>query len=143
MIPECNIRLDLTLNLQKLPERHPGAGMRLAYEHGAGMIGSVSEGTIARHLGWVRRLIAASTLEAGELVAELGAFAALPEVRGGGGGLAELHSYLMVLALARRRAQGHRLPASSLRGNARPQPGGTTIESGLTVLTLVQYQLSI
>ena len=106
VIPECNIRLDLVLNLLQLVERKPDAGMRLAYEHGAGVIGSVSERTIGRHLGWVRRLIAASVLEASELVAELAPFAALPEVRAGGGGLAELHRYLMALALARRRAQG-------------------------------------
>ena len=106
VIPECNIRLDLAVNLLKLVERHPGTGMRLAYEHGAGVIGSVSKRTIARHLGWVRRLIAASVLEASELVAELAPFAALPEVRAGAGGLAELRRYLMALALARRRAVG-------------------------------------
>ena len=106
VIPECNIRLDLAVNLVKLVERHPGAGMRLAYEHGAGVIGSISERTIARHLEWARRLTAASVLEASELVAELAPFAALPEVRVGAGGLAELHRYLMALALARRRSQG-------------------------------------
>ena len=106
VIPECNIRLDLVLNLLQLVERKPDAGMRLAYEHGAGVIGSVSERTIRRHLGWVQRLIAASVLEASELLAALAPFAALPEVRAGGGGLAELHRYLMALALARRRAQG-------------------------------------
>ena len=31
VIPECNIRLDLVLNLLKLVERHPSGGMRLAY----------------------------------------------------------------------------------------------------------------
>ena len=106
VIPECNIRLDLVANLLKLVERHPGVGMRLAYEHGAGVIGSVNERTIARHLGWVRRLIAGSVLEASELVAELAPFAALPEVRAGGRGLAELHRYLMALAIAGRRAVG-------------------------------------
>ena len=59
----------------------------------------------------------------------------------------------MALAIARgravgraavgRRARGHRLPASALRGGARPPAGGTTIESGLTVPALVRYQLSI
>lgn len=106
VIPECNIRLDLVVHLLKLVERHPGVGMRLAYEHGAGVIGSVSERTIARHLGWVRRLIAASVLAASELLAELAPFAALPEVRAGGGGLAELHRYLVALAIAGRRAVG-------------------------------------
>ena len=106
VIPECNIRLDLVLNLHKRVARDPDAGMRLAYEHGGGVIGSFCERTIARHLGWVRRLIAASVLEAGELVAELAPFAALPEVHAGGSGLAELHRYLMALALARRRALG-------------------------------------
>ena len=106
VIPECNIRLDLVLKLLKLVERDPGAGIRLAYEQADTVIGSVSERTIARHLGWARRLIAASVLEARELLAELAPFAALPEVRAGEGGLAELHRYLMALALARRRAQG-------------------------------------
>ena len=109
VIPECNIRLDLVLNLHRLVARHPKGpevGMKLAYERAAGVIGSVSEHTITRHLEWVGHLITASTMEAGELVAELAAFAALPEVRAGGSGLAELHRYLMALALARRRAQG-------------------------------------
>ena len=61
------------MNLLKLVERHPGAGMRLAYEHGGGVTGSVSERTITRHLEWARRLTAASVLEASELVAEVGA----------------------------------------------------------------------
>ena len=106
VIPECNIRLDLAVNLLKLVERHPGTGMRLAYEHGAGVIGSVSERTIARHLEWVRRLVAASVMEASELLVELAPFAALPEVRAGGGGLAELRRYLMALTIAGRRAVG-------------------------------------
>ena len=106
VIPECNIRLDLVVNLLKLVERQPDTGMRLAHEHGGGVIGSFCERTIARHLGWVRRLIAASVLEASELVAELAPFAALPEVRAGGGGLAELHRYLAALATGRRRARG-------------------------------------
>ena len=109
VIPECNIRLDLVLNLLMLVERHPKgpeAGMKLAYERAAGVIGSVSEHTITRHLEWVAQLIAASTLAASELLAELASFAALPEVHAGGSGLAELHRYLVALALARRRAQG-------------------------------------
>ena len=106
VIPECNIRLDLVVNLLKLVERHPWAGMRLAYEQAGAVIGSVSERTVARHLGWVRRLIAASALEAGELLAELAPFAALPEVRAAGGGLAELHRFLVALAIAGHRAVG-------------------------------------
>ena len=31
VIPECNIRLDLVLNLLKLVERHPSDGQKLAY----------------------------------------------------------------------------------------------------------------
>ena len=106
VIPECNIRLDLTLNLQRLVELHPGTGMRLAHEQADAVIGSASERTVARHLGWVRRLIAGSVLEAGELLAKLPAFAALPKVRAGGRGLAELHRYLRALAIAGRRAEG-------------------------------------
>ena len=117
VIPECNIRLDLVLNLLQLLERQPDAGMSLAYEHGAGVIGSFCERTMARHLGWVQHLIAASMLEASKLVAELAPFVALPEVRAGGGGLAELHRYLMALVIARRRAQG-RGAVGAVRGVA-------------------------
>ena len=100
VIPECNIRLDLVLNLLKLVERHPSGGMRLAYEQADAVIGSVCEHTIARHLKWARRLVAEGTLEASELVAELVPFAALPEVRAGGRGLAELHRCLRALTVA-------------------------------------------
>ena len=153
VIPECNIRLDLVLNLLKLEERHPGSGSALAYEQADAVIGSACEHTIARHLKWARRLVADSTLEASELMAELVAFATLPEVRAGGRGVAELQRYLTALTVARRRAYGrvgggaaprhHPLPASALRGGARPQPGGTTIESSITARRLVRYQLSI
>ena len=105
VIPECNIRLDL-VQLLRLVERDPGGGMRLAYEQADAVIGSPSERTVARHLGWVRRLLAASVLEAGELLAELAPFEALPEVRAGGGGLAELQRYPTALAMARGRAVG-------------------------------------
>ena len=115
VIPECNIRLDLVMKLLKLVERHPAAGMRLAYEQADAVIGSASERTVARHLGWVRRLIAGSMLEAGELLAKLPAFAALPEVRAGGGGLAELHRYLRALVIAGRRAVG-RGPVGAVPG---------------------------
>ena len=40
------------------------------------------------------------------MLVELAPFAALPEVRAGGRGLAELHRYLMALAIAGRRAVG-------------------------------------
>lgn len=108
VIPECNIRLDLVLNLLMLVERHPEpeVGRKLAYEHAAGVIGSFCEHTLARHLAWVGHLLAASTLAASELLAELAAFAGLPEVRAGRGGLAELHRYLVALATGRRRARG-------------------------------------
>ena len=106
VIPECNIRLDRVLNLLKLVERHPNGGMRLAYEQADAVIGSVCEHTIARHLKWARRLVAEGTLEASELVAELVPFAALPEVRAGGRGLAELHRCLRALTVAGRRAHG-------------------------------------
>jgi hypothetical protein len=106
VVPECNIRLDLVLNLLKLEERHPGSGSALAYEQADAVIGSACEHTIARHLKWARRLVADSTLEASELMAELVAFATLPEVRAGGRGLAELHRHLTALTVARRRAYG-------------------------------------
>ena len=70
VIPECNIRLDLLVHLLKLVERHLGAGMRLAHEQADAVIGSASERTVARHLEWLRRLIAANVLKASELVAE-------------------------------------------------------------------------
>ena len=54
VIPECNIRLDLMLNLLKLEERHPAAGAALAYEQADAVIGSACEHTIARHLKWAR-----------------------------------------------------------------------------------------
>ena len=100
-----------------------GGGMKLAYERAAGVIGSVSERTIARHLGWTQRLIAASVLEASELLAELVPFAALPEVRAGGSGLAELHRYLAapLLTTARSRGAHHqRLPAPPSVPSRRP-----------------------
>ena len=106
VIPECNIRLDLVLNLLKLEERHPTAGAALAYAHADAVIGSASEHTIARHLRWARRLAAATVLEASELLAELAPFATLPGVRVAGGGLAELRRYLAALTAARRSAHG-------------------------------------
>ena len=104
VIPECNIRLDLVLNLLKLAERR--GGRRRAYAQAVAVIGSVCETTIARLLRWVRRLLAASVLGASELLAELMPFAALPEVRAGGGGRAELRRCLVALIVARRRAHG-------------------------------------
>ena len=48
VIPECNIRLDLVLELWK---KHPTAGSARA--HAYAVIGSACERTIARHLLWV------------------------------------------------------------------------------------------
>ena len=106
VIPECNIRLDLVLNLLKLVERHPSDGQKLAYGRADAVIGSACEHTIARHLRWARRLVADSALEASELVAELVPFAALPGLRAGARGLAELHRCLLALAVAGGRAHG-------------------------------------
>ena len=106
VIPECNIRLDLVLNLVKLQERHPSGGTALAYAQADAVIGSACEGTIARHLQWARRLAAATVLEASELLAELAPYAALPGVQVAGGVLAELRRYLAALTAARRGAAG-------------------------------------
>ena len=104
VIPECNIRLDLVLNLMKLEERHP-SGAALAYEQADAVIGSACERTVARHLQWARRLVADTKLEASERLVELTAFAELPGVRVAGGGRAELRRYLAALC-ATRRASG-------------------------------------
>ena len=106
VIPECNIRLDLVLNLVKLQERHPSGGTALAYGQADAVIGSACERTIARHLQWARRLAAATVLEAGELLAQLEPFAELPGVAVGGGVLAELRRYLAALTAAARAAGG-------------------------------------
>ena len=109
VIPECNIRLDLVLNLLKLAQRPPPrGGQKLARERAAAVIGSACERTMTRHLEWLRWLVAESTREASELMAELVAFAALPEVRAGEHGLAELHRWLQALTAARGRLHGRR-----------------------------------
>ena len=82
VIPECNIRLDLVLNLMKLEERDP-KGATLAYEQADAVIGSACERTIGRHRQWARRLVADTTLEASALLVELTPFAELPLVRAG------------------------------------------------------------
>ena len=43
VIPECNIRLDLVLNLLKLEERDLGSGSALAYEQADAVIGSACQ----------------------------------------------------------------------------------------------------
>ena len=105
VIPECNIRLDLVLNLLQLEEA-PGGGRALAYAQAGAVIGSASERTAARHLQWARRLVADTKLEASELVVELAPFTPLPGVHVGAGGLAELRRYLAALTAARRSADG-------------------------------------
>ena len=105
VVPECNIRLDLVLNLMKREERHPSGGAALAYEQADAVIGSACERTIARHRQWARRLVADTKLEASELLVELTAFAELPGVHVAGGGRAELRRYLAALS-ATQRASG-------------------------------------
>ena len=106
VIPECNIRLDLVLNLLKLEERAASGGRALAYAQADAVIGSACERTIARHRQWARRLAADTLLEASELVVELAPFTTLPGVHVGAGGLAELRRYLAALTAARRSAYG-------------------------------------
>ena len=105
VIPECNIRLDLVLDLLKL-EQAPRGGRALAYAQADAVIGSASERTAARHLQWARRLVADTLLEASELVVELAPFTPLPGVHVGAGSLAELRRYLAALTAASRRADG-------------------------------------
>ena len=66
VIPECNIRLDLVLQLR---EQHPTE--RSARGASYALIGSVCERTIARHLRCAQDNIAATLLEVNELVADL------------------------------------------------------------------------
>lgn len=113
VIPECNIRLDLVLNLLKLQER---GGPALAYEQADTVIGSASEPTIRRHLRWVQRLVAATVLEAAQLVAQAAAFAALPAVRATGGGRSDLRRYVAALTAGARAAGGRAGAALSVVG---------------------------
>ena len=101
VIPECNIRLDLVLQLR---EQHPTA--RSARDHGYAVIGSACERTIARHLQRVEDNIAAMLLEVNEWVAELAPFTALPQVRVGEDALAQLRCSVAALEAARRVALG-------------------------------------
>lgn len=101
VIPECNIRLDLVLELRK---KHPTAGS--ARDHGYAVIGSACERTIARHLLWVDDTIAAMLLEVNEWVAELAPFTALPPVRVGEDALAQLRRSVAALEDARQAALG-------------------------------------
>ena len=106
VIPECNIRFDLVLNLLKLEEQTPSGGRALAYAQADAVIGSASEHTAARDLRWARRLVADTLLEASELVVEMAPFTPLPGVQVGAGGLAELQRYLAALTAAGRGAYG-------------------------------------
>ena len=99
VIPECNIRLDLVLELRK---KHPTAGS--ARDHAYAVIGSACERTIARHLLWVDDNIAAMLLEVNEWVAELAPFTALPPVRVGEKALAQLRRSVAALEKARQAA---------------------------------------
>ena len=110
VIPECNIRLDLVLELRK---KHPTAGS--ARDHGYAVIGSATdarERTIARHLLWVDDNIAAMLLEVNEWVAELAPFTALPRVRVGEGALAQLRRSVAALEKARQARKPARSPPS-------------------------------
>ena len=85
VIPECNMRFDLVLNLLKLEEQAPRGGRALDYAQADAVIGSACERTAARHMQWARRLVADTKLEASELVVELAPFTPLPGVHVGGG----------------------------------------------------------
>ncbi len=75
VIPECNIRLDLALKLLKSAgTRRAGAGLR------AGRCGGreplrTDHTAIQRHLRWVQQLVAATVVEAAQLLAQVAAFA--------------------------------------------------------------------
>ena len=102
VIPECNIRLDLVVQLlEKLV-----ADDAVDYDQAYVLVGSACERTIDRHLGWARRLLAATVLDAIELLATLAPFGVLPEVSVGVAGLPQLHLTLANLNAARRSAHG-------------------------------------
>ena len=99
VIPECNIRLDLVLQLRKQhPTDHSARGNAYA------VIGSACERTIARHLQGAEQNIAATLLEVNEWVAELVPFTALPPVRVGEDALAQLRRSVAALEAARQAA---------------------------------------
>ena len=101
VIPECNIRLDLVVQLME------AAGTdAVSYDQAYVLVGSACERTIDRHLYWARRLIAATVLEAIELLATLAPFGVLPEVQVGADRLVQLRLTLAKLNAARRSAHG-------------------------------------
>ena len=103
VIPECNIRLDLVVQLM---ERLADEEAAVDYDQAYALVGSASERSIDRHLGWARRLMAATVLQAVEVLAALAPFGVLPEVSVGSAALAQLHLTLANLNAARRSAHG-------------------------------------
>lgn len=102
VIPECNIRLDLVVQLmERLAEDD-----EVDYDQAYALVGSACERTIDRHLDWARRLTAATVLEAVELLATLTPFGVLPEVPLGAAALGQLALTLGALNAARRSAHG-------------------------------------
>lgn len=103
VIPECNIRLDLVVQLmEKLADEEAPVDYDQAYA----LVGSACERTIDRHLDWARRLTAATVLEAVELLATLAPFGVLPSVPLGAAALGQLALTLGTLNAARRSAHG-------------------------------------
>ena len=103
VIPECTIRLDLVIQLM---EKLAAGDAPVDYDQAYALVGSACERTIDRHLGWARRVLAATVLEAIELLATLAPFGVLPEVSVGVAGLPQLHLTLANLNAARRSAHG-------------------------------------
>ena len=103
VIPECNIRLDLVVQLM---EQLADDDDEVDYDQAYALVGSACERTIDRHLDWARRLMAATVLEAIEVLATLAPFGVLPEVPLGVAALAQLHLTLATLDAARRSAHG-------------------------------------
>ena len=103
VIPECNLRLDLVVQLMEhLGDDEEGVDYDQAYA----LVGSACERTIDRHLDWARRLTAATALEAVEVLATLAPFGVLPEIPNGAGALGQLALTLGALNAARRSAHG-------------------------------------
>ena len=149
VIPECTIRLDLVIQLM---EKLAAGDAPVDYDQAYALVGSACERTIDRHLGWARRLLAATVLEAIELLATLAPFGVLPEVSVGVAGLPQLHLTLANLNAARRSAHGAAarpitvgslLRALQVRVRTRQKPAADFIGSGFTKRLLVRYQLSI
>lgn len=106
VIPECNIRLDLVVQLMEQMADDEVGDDEVDYDRAYALVGSACELTIDRHLGWARRLMAATVLEAVELLASLAPFGVLPEVPLGAAALAQLALTLAALNTARRSAHG-------------------------------------